>query len=94
MNLAEAKKKVADNQHLIGTIFEGDEISELVLVPANGANLNQIVMSINFGESYGQYLVGYSDFRIDVFLNFDNYPNDGVFFTHPLERVLKTLSEQ
>lgn len=94
MTLEEARNKLSENQYLIGTTFKGDIISELVIIPTNNSNISDIVMCVNFEQHYEQFLVGHSDFYISAFLNFDQYPNEGVLFSYPLDVILNIISEQ
>ncbi|MFB9845165.1 hypothetical protein [Mucilaginibacter ginsenosidivorans] len=94
MDLAEAKKKLKENKHLIGKVFEGSKISELVILPLNNQHLTDIIMCIDFHQSYDQYLKLYRDFEVVAFLNFDQYPINGYLSSQTLNRVLQGVSEQ
>lgn len=91
MNYEDATKMAEGNQNLIGTIFKGDVISELIITPENFIKKCQVIQAIKGNRSYTRISEGEQEFTVTALLNFNGFPHYNFLRWSPLEEILTYL---
>lgn len=92
MNKEEALTALQEHHELIGKEINGQEVTNLIILPANGERVGEIVGRIVGDKPYTDILLEYSDYTILVIFDIELFVLTGVLMSNPLNKVLNDLT--
>jgi hypothetical protein len=93
MKYEDALKKCRAHNHLVGTKLAGRKITNLIIVPTDHSELEEIIERVHLRRRYNDILSRHLRFDIAVLFDMDEY-EQGYYLAEDLDIVLEELERR